>query len=74
MTNKLIQDRFLTRKEAADYLNTKTATLAEWASRMKCGPPFFKVGRQARYRLSDLESWLASKMVSFDVDDDSPRA
>ncbi len=31
-------------------------TVAEWAYK-RTGPPFAKIGRHARYRLTDIELW-----------------
>jgi predicted DNA-binding transcriptional regulator AlpA len=28
------------------------------------GPPFIKMGRSVRYRLSDLEAWIAARVVN----------
>ncbi|CAN5350111.1 hypothetical protein BH10PSE12_BH10PSE12_18940 [soil metagenome] len=28
------------------------------------GPPYLKVGRLVRYRVSDIDAWLASKVVA----------
>ena len=50
--------------EAARYLSVSRAFLRQ--SRMfgdrpgrAPGPPFLKIGRMIRYRVADLESWLA---------------
>lgn len=47
----------------ARVLKVQTKTLQAWRHRGG-GPPFVKVGRLVRYRLSDVESWLASRTVS----------
>jgi excisionase family DNA binding protein len=57
------RSKLLTRKEAAEYLGVKPQTLACWAVTGKYGLPVVKVGRAARYRLSDLEKWLSSRTV-----------
>jgi excisionase family DNA binding protein len=53
----------LTRKEAADYLGLKPQTLAVWHCTGRYGLPVVKVGRSCRYRLADLEAWLAARTV-----------
>jgi excisionase family DNA binding protein len=53
MTN----EKYLTPSEAASYLRTSKSTLAK--RRMQgSGPPFVRIGRAVRYRLSDLDTWM----------------
>lgn len=49
--------------EVADYLSVPVATLAQWRY-LGTGPRFLKVGRHIRYRLRDVESWLADQSRS----------
>jgi len=58
--------RLLTRSEAADMLRVPPKTLAAWAYRRQ-GPPFYKVGRHAVYRLDDLATWLETRRVGGDA-------
>lgn len=52
-------DRLLTRAEAAELLGLATQTLSNWASTGK-GPRRVTVGsRSTRYRLSDLNAYMA---------------
>jgi len=51
------------REEAADYLRLPVATLSAWAYR-HTGPEFYKVGRRAMYRRTDLDAWLDRQRVS----------
>lgn len=55
-------DRLVTRKEAAEILGIKLGTLAEWAVKRKDRPsrdlPVIKVGKLAKYRLSDIEQFI----------------
>ena len=53
----------LTRKQAADYLNIKVATLHNWASTKRYALPFVKIGRLARYRKKDLDAFIAQRTV-----------
>lgn len=50
----------MTPADAAAYLSVSQKTLAQW--RWKgTGPVFVPVGRLIRYRMTDLESWAASR-------------
>jgi excisionase family DNA binding protein len=52
----------LTVHEAADYLRLSERTL----ERMRVtgfGPNFVKVGRSVHYRQSDLDAWIASRVI-----------
>jgi excisionase family DNA binding protein len=46
-----------TTEEVAEFLQKPPRTLDQWAYLGK-GPRFAKVGRQRRYRWSDVEKWL----------------
>jgi len=53
----------LTPQETAQILGVSMGTLAQWRSQRR-GPPFVKIeGRLVRYRLADLEAYLASSLV-----------
>jgi excisionase family DNA binding protein len=58
LTNKL-----LTRLEAAQYLGVTEQTLAVWACVKRYNLPYVKVGRLVKYRLTDLEAFLARRTV-----------
>jgi len=51
------------REEAAAYLDVKPQTLACWASTRRYGLRYIKVGRNVRYRRSDLDRFLESRVV-----------
>lgn len=53
----------LTTVEAAEFLRRQPQTLAYWRCAGK-GPPYVKAGAGVRYRLSDLEAWLATNTVT----------
>jgi len=54
----------LTRTEAADYLGVNEQTLAMMAMR-GTGPRYSKLsGRLVRYRVSDLDAWVEAHMMS----------
>lgn len=46
---------------AAEYLNLKPGTLEQWRWNGK-GPRFVKVGRNCRYRKSDLDSFIEERI------------
>jgi len=52
----------LTVHEAADYLRLSQRTL-ERLRVSGLGPKFVKCGRSIRYRQTDLEQWIASRVV-----------
>jgi len=51
------EDRLLTGRELAAWLAVPHAVLANWRYLGK-GPKFIKIGRNIRYRKSDVETWL----------------
>ena len=53
----------LSRKDAAAYMGICVQTLALWASSKRYDLPYLKVGKSVRYRLSDLDAFLASRTV-----------
>ena len=61
--------KLLTRKEAAAYLGVKPQTLAAWHVTGRYNLPVVKVGRAVRYRVADLELWLAGRTVGAAADD-----
>ena len=50
------EDYWLTRPEVGERIKVPEKTLAQWASQGK-GPKYHRLGRHARYRLSDLIAW-----------------
>jgi predicted DNA-binding transcriptional regulator AlpA len=55
-----------TPNEVAEHLQKPAKTLAEWRSR-GIGPRYLTVGRDVRYRWSDVEEWLATQASDFDA-------
>jgi predicted DNA-binding transcriptional regulator AlpA len=47
--------------QAAQKCDLKPGTLSVWRSTGRYGLPFVKVGRNVRYRLSDIERWLKNR-------------
>jgi excisionase family DNA binding protein len=54
----------MTRKEAAEYLGVESATLDNWATTKRYKLKFYKVGRLCKYRVEDLEEFIASRTVN----------
>ena len=55
--------KLLTREQAAEFLGLKPQTLGVWATTKRYALPYIKVGRSVRYRLADLETFIASRVV-----------
>lgn len=55
--------RLLTQSDAAKLLRLSERTL-ERLRLTGGGPPFVKANRSVRYRESDLEQWIAARVVS----------
>jgi excisionase family DNA binding protein len=53
--------------EAAEYLDTTVRTLAKWRCIGTPNIPYVKIGRSVKYRLSDLENYLAKHTVNGEV-------
>lgn len=53
---------FLTRKEVADRYGVPVKTLAVWAS-SGIGPKYYKIGKWARYKMSDLVAWEETQVA-----------
>lgn len=60
------EDYWLSREEVAGRVKVPVKTLAEWASRGK-GPRFYKIGRYARYKMSDLIAWEEAQATGGDA-------
>jgi predicted DNA-binding transcriptional regulator AlpA len=53
----------LTQREAASFLQLSERTLERFRV-AGLGPKFVRVGRSIRYRLTDIETFIASRVVS----------
>lgn len=47
-------------KTLAKFLNTSPITVMRFRLHGD-GPPFFRIGRSVKYRMSDVEDWLATR-------------
>ena len=62
MSNVEALHELLNEEQAGQYVGgLSPVTLQTWRSRGD-GPPFLKVGRLVRYRRSDLDAWLESRV------------
>ena len=60
--------RLLTAEDVAQLTRLSVETLAQWRSQKK-GIPYVKISRNCvRYRQSDLDGWLAERIVRTDED------
>lgn len=57
------QTELLSRKEAAVYLGVSEHTLAIWKVTGRYRLPVVKIGRLAKYRLSDLNAFIQSRVL-----------
>lgn len=60
-TTGLPCSNLLDEKQAAAILDVTPGTLSVWRSSGRYALPFVKVGRKVRYRLTDLNLWLAKR-------------
>lgn len=49
-------------RQAAQHLSVAPGTLSVWRSTGRYKIPFVKVGHLVRYRISDLDAWLESRV------------
>ena len=57
------KNTLLNRTQAAEYLGVSKGTLEVWACTKRYDLPYVKVGRLVKYRLSDLQAFVASRVV-----------
>ena len=63
-SNTEYQTKLINEHEAADYIGHSVRSLQNWRVRGG-GPKFVKISRRSiRYRFSDLNEWIESKLVS----------
>ena len=61
------ENNLLTRGQAAKYLGVKANTLAVWACTKRYNLAFVRIGRLCKYRLSDLEAFIAHNVTCQEV-------
>jgi predicted DNA-binding transcriptional regulator AlpA len=65
-------DRLLTAEDLAAFLDIPIKTLYMWRYRGE-GPVGFRVGRHIRYRWSDVEQWIGSRVRAAEAQRKSDR-
>lgn len=60
-----LSDRWITIDDAAEYLSVTTDTIRNWIKK-GCGIPANKIGKQWRFKLSELDAWVKSGQSCFD--------
>jgi hypothetical protein len=58
------QSPLIDTKQAADFLQVSAGTLDVWRSTRRYRLPFVKVGRNVRYRISDLETFRDERTMN----------
>lgn len=59
-------NQLLTRKQAAEFLGVKEATLAHWKCTGRYNLSSVKIGRLVKYRVSDLEQFIANGVITYE--------
>lgn len=63
MTDEIAdRGRLIDTAAAAEMLALSSGTLENWRVHGE-GPPFIKIGRAVRYRLSDLDAWIERRRL-----------
>jgi len=62
VSDEITPQRVFDEHHAAPYIGFSAAALRAWR-RQGRGPAYIQVGRSIRYRLNDLDSWLAAHEV-----------
>lgn len=57
-------ERWISLEEAADFLGVKPSTLREWI-RKENGVPARKIGKQWKFKCSELDDWVKSGGSAF---------
>ena len=52
-------EKWISIEEAAEHLGVKVATIRDWIRKDK-GVPAHKVGRQWKFKISELDRWVSS--------------
>ncbi len=56
-------DRLLSTEKAAELLSIPASTLSKWRSTGQVRIPFVKIGRQIKYRTTDLRRFIESSTI-----------
>ena len=61
-----INDKWISIEEAAEYLGIKPVTLRGWIRNKKDGTPANKIGKQWKFKVSELDEWVKSGKSAID--------
>ncbi|WP_083930126.1 helix-turn-helix domain-containing protein [Methylovulum miyakonense] len=56
-------DKLVTTEKAAELLSIPAATLTKWRSTGQVKIPFVRIGRQIKYRTTDLKCFIESSTI-----------
>lgn len=62
-TTHEFSETYLTTKQAAEILQVSPKTLQSWRRTQMQGPPYCKLGRTIRYRMSDLAAFMEEILI-----------
>lgn len=57
--SEMMQDCWIGIDEAAEYLGVKTGTIRAWIRKGK-GIPAHKIGKQWKFKISEIDDWVKS--------------
>ena len=57
---EIMNDKWISIDEAAEYLGIKTVTLRSWIRNGKEGLPAQKIGKQWKFKISEVDEWIRS--------------
>ncbi len=57
--HSLINDKWISLEEAAEYLGVKVITIREWIKKFS-DIPAYKIGKQWKFKRSELDEWIKS--------------
>ena len=61
-----INDKWISIEEAAEYLGIKPVTLRVWIRNKKDSIPVNKIGKQWKFKVSELDEWVKSGKSAID--------
>ncbi len=62
LASNMSSETYLSPEELADRFGVPLQTVYGW-NKQTSGPPYMKLGRHVRYKLSDVLAWEQSRMV-----------
>lgn len=63
--NEIVNEKWINIDEAAEHLGVKTATVRDWI-RKKKDIPAHKIGKQWKFKYSELDEWVRSGKSAMD--------